>query len=75
MIYGEGKMWTDEWEYEGMFVNGWMKGNGQYCEKNGRILKGEFDHDMLNGKGTIIEKNGNKISGIFKNNIRVWSLY
>lgn len=33
MIYGVGKMITEELEYEGEFVNGVMKGKGKLIEK------------------------------------------
>lgn len=35
MIYGIGKMVCSEWEYEGEFVNGEMKGQGKLVEKKG----------------------------------------
>ena len=64
---GKGKYVTQEYEYEGEWINGRPNGNGKIVYKNGTIYEGHFINGQPDGKGEFKASDGFWYKGDFHN--------
>lgn len=68
---GTGILKTDDWVYEGQFIDDLANGYGQIKFGNGDVYKGEFKNGEKHGYGTYTFATGEIEKGFYKNDLFV----
>ncbi|ESL12235.1 hypothetical protein TRSC58_00001 [Trypanosoma rangeli SC58] len=65
--HGRGELIEPEGIYTGEFVDGLLRGYGEYVYNDGHVYRGEWVNSVYNGTGTYLLPNGGKYEGQWVN--------